>query len=125
MWQKGPRLLPSLMAQFSKTGVREVTKDPSLRQSRQQINVKFGYASTSEKGIKFTAKPTTEVVDMQYRNGYRPTVRVNHSLKCAVKEQTGYKRMYILTPLQVLLAQAFLSGLAEVRIVWNLMGLVH
>ena len=66
--------------------------------------MKFGCASKLERGIKFAAKPTIEVADVQYRNGYRHTVRVNHGIKCVVKEQTGYKRMYILPPMKVLIA---------------------
>ena len=87
--------------------------------------MKFGCVCNTKRGIKFSAEPTTEVADVQYRNGYRPTVRVIYSLKCVVKKQTGYNKMYIIPPLQVLRAQALLSVLAEVRFVWNFLGLVH
>ena len=83
----------------TKTGIREITKDTSLGQSRQRIKMKFGYASKLERGIKFAAEPTTRIAEVQYRNEPIPTVRVNSNFICIVNEQTGYKRMYIPPPL--------------------------
>ena len=77
------------------------------------------------RGIKFAAKPTIQVADVQCKNEYRPTVRVDRNHNHVVNEQKGYKGTYIPPPLQVLISQAFLRGLAEVGFVWNLLGLVH
>ena len=74
--------------------------------------------------IKSAIEPTTQFTGTECKTDYRPTVRVDCNLKYVVNEQTGYKRMYILPPLQVLIFQAFLRGLAEVGIIWNLLGRV-
>ena len=54
-----------------------------------------------------------------------PTVRVKSVTDRVSSKQTGYNRKYISPPLQVLLSQALLGGLAEVGFVGNLMGLDH
>ena len=62
--------------------------------------------------IKFAAEPTIQVADAQGRNKYRPTVRIDHNHNCVVNVQKGYKGMYIPPPLQVLILQALMRGLA-------------
>ena len=110
---------------ISKVDAGKVIGNPSVRCSQQQDNMKVGHASNMAKGIKSATEPTVQVADMECKNEYRPTVRVNCNLNCVVNEQKGYKGTYIPPTLQVLISQEFLRGLAEVGFVWNLFGLVH
>ena len=58
--------------------------------------MEFGQASDVAEGIKSAIEPTAKFTETACKTDYRPTVRVDCYLKCAVNEQTGYKRMYIL-----------------------------
>ena len=61
----------------------------------------------------------------QSQKGEMGTGRIKSLTDCVTSMQTGYNSMYHPPPLQVLISQALLRGLAEVRFVGNLMGLDH